>query len=549
MFIKVRWLVFVYLLASCSQGDNQEDPNPTDENPDTIDIQEPTVSIDGLNAVVEVNSNLTISVSDESATTTQILLDGEELFSTSDTQFEFTLSPYKFPVGNAVLKIISTDNQNNSFTEEYPLEFKHLIMQFEFGADEQADKDGTWVFFNDLNGKLIQYFKPVIGVNKIYTDSIINEDQVYYTITQYDTDGGNVIHNLVNTSYLLNLGQFRRQTVQSEAFSPNGKVKFEIQTIDPVSNFSKYFARGTNYLVNSIGGFESTEILGIDFEYPETIFVCANEIGKKEDYLYTTINPEQSSTEISVPLDENNFSPMDDFISQSAPAFDNGTFRFDRWGYETEIDLMNDVSHSIYSIGLDNSSEYLDLPILNGLEFYKNRVRYSLNGRTFINEQFGNSLNLNAPNWDMIDFGVIEGFFYLESNGNEGVDYYLIRSSKSSGPINFTEPSKRFIWVHRTFDNINGRNTTPFLEFPPQITEDLNDTFYSPDGLSIEYAVAVNFENIDRFSQIADYFALGNLNLQTEEKGFKSLRFPISVSSSDKKESKLNKKELLESKY
>lgn len=536
---RALFFLFCVFLVSCSQNDSTDDVNLEDDdiglNDDeiiSVDEDAPVVSINGLNSEIEVETNISFSITDESTTTTRIFLNEQEIFSSSEREFEFTFNPYPYEVGSSIIRITSTDSEGNGFEEEFPVEIKHLLMEFEFGADEMASKDATWVFFNDADGALLEFYKPTVGSNKFYTDLIIEEDFVYYTFSQFDTDGGDIIHNLVNGSYKVGLGKVRKMNENSTVSGGNFELGVEIRNSESINGIPKFSAVGTNYRGFGQRGSNApqTEFLNISFSFPETIFIYSPDAQNEPlfSYLYTTIDAEESD---NIVLFENDFKRMSDSILQDIPAFDdNGIFRIKRFGYESDTDLALDTRHEIYNISLSNTfipdSRILSLPILEALQFYSNEVDYRINGKTVFSEQFGNTLDFNPPNWTVTDFGSAEGTYYIDSGESTGVDYYLIRNFKRSGPISTSEVSKRFIWVYRTFENVNGRSITPILEFPIEITEELNDSFYTQEDLEIQLVTAVDFINIREFSEVADYFALGLLEFGAEERGYKSVQFP-----------------------
>jgi len=552
MFKGLLSVLVVLLLFSCSQNDTNDGNigddglNGNDDSVVSSDLDPPVVSIVGFNAEIEIETVVAVSITDESPTETKIFLNEDEIFSSSDDGFEFTINPYIYEVGSVTIKVISTDSEGNGFEEEFVIEIKHLLMEFNFGAEEMAAKDITWTFFNDANGDFLELYKPMVGMNKIYTSEIIEEDYVYYTFSQFDTDGGNVIHNLVNLSYKVGLGESRELIENSSTYERNNELQVEIRNSETINGFPKFSSRGTKY-----GGFSQrgsdaplTEYLNIDFNSPETIFIYSpdSEIETLFRYLYKTIDAVESA---NIVLFEDDFGKMQDSIMQSIPLFDdNGRFKISRYGYESENDLSLDIRHEIYNNSLSNTfipdSRILSLPILQELQFYNNQVEYNINGKTVFVEQFGNTLDLNSPNWIISDFGRDEDAYYIDSDSNNpGVDYYLIRNFKRSGPISSTEVSKRFIWIYRTFENVDGRSSTPILEFPVEITQELNDSFYTTDDLEVQLATAVDFDNIQNFSQVAEYFALGQLVFSIEERGYKSIQFPFEESQTNQSRSSI----------
>lgn len=520
------FLVFLFVFLGCSGDSGQgEVPGIPEE---TMDVDAPLITLNGLASLIEKYTDVQISVTDESAVTTRIYINDLIVAVFSDKQFSYTIDPYPQPVGNVQVKVISEDANGNSSEQVFDVEIKHLLMDFNLGPDEDGPTNTHWVFFNDLNGNILSSSKVNLGSNKLYTDSQIEDGTIYYTIAEYETYGENVLHSLTNATYKVLLGE-TRVAPQSQSVDLSENVEIVINRTELVNEFSKYYARGTKYRPNSFS-FTSApsyeEIFGIVYADPEMVYVrtalenAGNSFdGKKENYLYTKFQTDPQNANIS--LNEVDFLPMDNSFVQSIPAHDTGTFRFTRYGFENQTDLDDDVYHIIYEFSnTDNAvTDYMDLPVLDGLPFYDNTVSYNLDGKPVTINVTGNSLDLTAPSWQVTDFGLQAGAYVVDAPNNN-VDYYLLRLAKASETLN---PGKRFVWVFRTFDD--EQKTTPELKFPTEITQEIGDTFYAPSDLNIEYLVAVDFTNLDNFADTMNYLALDASLLANDGQSYRSVRF------------------------
>ena len=404
-------------------------------------------------------------------------------------------------------------------------------MDFQFGVSESDYYDTTWAFFNDASGNLLAVVEPDIGSNKMYTEATFEEEFIYYTLTRFQTNGGNIAHSLINGTNKVQPGE-KREEFQLNTIPQNETVEIEINRLDLVNEWSKYTARGTKYRPISFSSTSApsySEIFEISYSDPEIVYIRTTMAnaglgfdGKKENYLYYKLIPEPQTTQVFI--NEADFTTMDDFQIQAIPVHDYNSLNFTRMGYESESDMLDDVSHTIFEVleDFDRSyTDYFDLPLLEGFDYYKNIARYYKDGNRVYVEQFGNSLDLNAPEWSIIDSGKNGDSYYVNAENSE-VDYYFIRLSKSSSTFN---PRKSVSWVYRTFGNGEGDNSTPVLSIPEQITTSLGDTYYSQSDLRIEYVGGVDFQEIDSYLEAMDYLSLGKLQLKTNEKGYTSVRF------------------------
>lgn len=526
-----RLLLFLTLLnlLACSSDSSEPDfpsDDPDQETPDTV---APEIKVVGLDAIVERKTILDISIIDDSTVETKIFVNDQEVLASMNKQFEYELNPYNIAVGNISLRVVSEDIEGNTSDSQFSTEIKHLLMEFNLGADEMYEIDNAWAFFNNAAGELLNTKNLNIGNNKIYTDALIPEDHIYYTFTKYITYGQNVVHTLSNDSYKISPGETRNEFDRLIVDTDN-ELEIEIIREELVNEWSKFQTQGAKYGKISFFGTSEpsfSEIFSIKYANPEVIYIrtavenAGNRFdGKKENYLYTTIQPEPVMANMQVA--EADFNTMDDHWVQDIPLHDFSTLSFVRYGFENEEDVVENIYHNIYEVVEDQSTlSDVDLPILEGLPYYNNIVRYQKDGARVYVRQFGNTLNLEAPNWILASYGINGSDYYVQAD-NADVDYYLLRLSKNSGT---SGPSKSFVWVFRTFGNQEGDQTTPQLAFPEEITNSIGDPFYDSSDLTPQYAVAADFDEINSFEEAMDYLATRKKALKTNEQNIKSLRF------------------------
>lgn len=539
-------LIALFCLSACS---SDSAPEPVEENKneevltsEETDMSSPEISINGLDSTIEIKTSFQVVVVDNSEVETKIIINEEEVFTSADKQFAYELNPYTIDVGAVTLKIVSEDSYGNITEKEENLEIKHLLMDFDLGINEMINVEKAWVFFNDSVGNLIATQLLQNGNNKIYTDSLIEDEKVYYTLVKFWTYNSNYAHSLLNSTYKVFPGEKRNEF---NFIQPNRDQEFELEiTRDELVNpWSKFTVLGSNYRnITSFGVSTSDptyiERYIIEYSFPETVYVrTANTNagdtfdGKKENYLYYKLNPTPQESKINIL--EADFKSMDDFTVQEIPPHDTSNFSFSRYGYENEADMNDNIYHLIYSLHESFDfilSDYLDLPQLEGLSYYRNNVRFEKDGVRVNVQQFGNSVDLSIPQWQLTNFGISDGRYFIEAD-NVDVDYYLLSLSKASDT---TDPRKDINWVYRTFGNAAQDKTTPILSLPEEITTSLGDSFYTSADMSMDYVTAVDYQMVNSLSEATDYRALRKLALKTNEKDFKSIRFTNSGSSTGK---------------
>ena len=547
-------LLLCFAACSSDSSDSNDTSGQQDQDmPDATDNEAPVISVSGLENVIETYTNLEISITDNSAVETRILVNDQEVYTTTSKQFQYELNPFNIAIGNIDLRIVSEDIFGNASESEFDPEIKHLLMEFNLAANELVDIDNLWAFFNNAAGELLATSALSPGMNKIYTDALIPEDHIYYTFTKYYTYGANVVHTLINESYKVRPGETR---YEFDRLIVNRDEELEIEVIreELVNEWSKYETRAVKYWpigISFTSGPSYSEVFSIEYSYPEIVYLrTAIENagvgfdGKKENYRYTTLEPNPGMTNMQVT--EANFKTMDDHFVQSIPTHDLNSFRFDRRGFENEADMLDNIYHNIYELNEDffTISE-IDVPILPDLPLYNNIAQYSLDGNRIYVRQFGNNLNLEAPTWNLGSYGTDGPVYFIEAN-NEDVDYYLLRLYKGSAT---SGPRKSFVWVYRTFGSEDDEKTTPQLEFPEEITNSIGDPFYSGENLVPQYIVAADFEELNSLEDATHYFATGKLSLDINEQGIKSVRFSQSPTSGKVQQQSLDDDKALETNF
>lgn len=536
MNLKFPPLTFVFvvlLMFSCdSSSDSEEDPVLQTDDDEVVNVDEsnPIINVEGLGDVVESKRTITVSLQDESSVLTKIEVNGEEVFESSQKNFEFVLNPYTIPIGENIIRILAEDDFENSTELIFLVDIRHLLMEFNLGAHEVANNTVVWTFFNDLEGNLIESFKPQVGSNKIYTSKILVNTEFYYTISKLSSLGTIIVEKtLTNTTFRTTLGETRNQASEPTSFSLNETIDLQIVTIEPTTDLQKYDAIGSKYSTIGSGSDGNIEDLLIKYSDPTPFYVRTSLSGggiqfngKKENYRYFRISPGFFPGNMSI--SEFDFRRMnDESVPIDIPPHDLGSLSFFRYGFENDNDLLNDVYHRIYDVSEssdNNITDYVDLPRLDGLEHYSNTIRYMYDDKRLTINQFGDNLDLSMPSWEL-DFGLLEDTLYVEGNNAE-VDYYVIRLSKNQNTAGIIRTMR---WDYRTFGGEDSQKSTPLLDFPNEITQNISDDFFNNDGLVLSYGFAIDFENLDSYSQSVDYLGLRKISLSKENQNNKSLRY------------------------
>lgn len=518
----------LFLLFGCG-GDSEEPMEGPDDDSQIIDEIPPMISRSNLSDIIEVVTDLEISIDDMSLVETKIQINGQEVHSTSERQFVYMINPYPLAVGNAEIRIISEDEFGNISEDVFDMEIKHLLMDFNLGEEEETEFNSNWVFYNDGEGDVITWAKVQPGSNKIYTDAPIEGDQVYYSFATYYLTP-TIQQALEVETYTVGLGETRQPPPSFASVDRDESVEVSINRIDAKAGNEcyRYFALGENYLT-SLGpcypALTNLENLKIAFNYPTKIYLIPGANfeyfdGKKENFRYAVLEPTQDNPEIV--LNETEFRTMDDYFVVDMPPFNATQLNFFRHGFENEADLLNDVNHYIYRVRSASTGglDYLDIPILEGFEFYRNNIYYTLDEKRVQITQYGNDVDLSMPTWEITNAGISDDTYFIEGLGE--VDYF------SYGLYKFerTTISRHVAWTLHTFDSGENR-TIPVLEFPTIITDEIGDSYFNGLDLPLSSLFGTDFENIHSFSEAMDHIGLHSSELRKDEKSEKTVSFPV----------------------
>ncbi len=521
--MRIRIFLSLIFLASFFACDKLEDPIPksptNEEDPIARDVKKPELTVMGFSDVIETYADISITIIDDSAVETKVIHEGEELSISTEKQFEFSIDPYIIPVGQTSFSIVSTDEEGNVVSETFSVEIKHLLMIFDYGNRENSNRLINWVFFNDLDGKELSLHEPKLGEQKIYSQELVETDKIYYTKVWHVYDSGSMYNGLFLDTFEVALGSYRVSSEEIETAPTSNELSLQINNV-PYAFGPAYIAYGPGYFTNMFEGNQSSTTLTIMHDGINDIYLRTNSRGtdpvfdgKKENYKYVKIIPEDGETQIEVGL--NDFVPADDNIRLDIPEHDVGSLFFLRNASDNTVDFNDFRTHNIFSI--DEADEvtlqYLDLPILSGLNLYHNRLTYSKNGVRYDAWGTDDDLDENMPSWTA-NVQIVDSIFGLNANNPE-VDYYSVVFSKEQTAPDYSWRNK-LDWTYGIFGQSSAMIEIPRLTLPQEISETLDDVFFQTiDDMTWKNVSATNYERYDSYEEVVDWLAL-NQNLRKE---------------------------------
>lgn len=526
-------VLLVLLMFSCdSSSDPEVEPDMQTYDDEVVNVDEsnPIINVEGLGDVLESKSTITVSLQDESSVLTKIEVNGEEIFESSQKNFEFVLNPYSIPVGDGTVRVLAEDEFGNTAELSFAIEIKHFLMNFNLSVEEFSNFEFIWVFFNDLEGNLLSTKKLEQGSNMIYTDEVFAGETLYYTVSKYQLLGGGQTKNVRTTTYNITPAQTRYELTNFPSFSLDNYVQINVNRIVDDNGFSIFSASGSGYDTFTFGGGSFLTIVGVSFDNPKNIFLRTDVIGgtpalydgKKEGYVYKKIEPSLSTPTLEI--DEVDLIPAQENVRLDIPEHMPGSFVFTRVGFENQESMLANINHEIMEVQEPNDQyrDYIDLPILQELDLYNNTINYFINGKSFFAFLYGNDLDVEMPEWET-SYRIENGQILVTASAD--ADYHVARLYKDD--FSDINNQRSFIWDYRTFGGTAEEQVALILEFPEEVKESFGDAFFTnTQDLDLTAVSSLDFAQFNTYEDTIRWLAvLEDTNLTIDQRSYRSVGF------------------------
>jgi len=534
--MRTRITLFTILLVSFFSCTEAEEP--IIEDPIAEDDKNPELTVNGFTEIIETYVDVSINIVDDSTVETKVMHEGEEIATSSEKQFDLSLSPYAIPVGSTDFIVTSTDAKGNETSETYSVEIKHLLMNYEYGAQESENGPQRWLFFNNLDGEELASIAPEVGDTKIYTDEIILENKIFYTQANYNvaTYPNGSFKNLHLITYKVPLATTKPMGFYNNFVELENTVEVTLNDVPFVNGSPDYIALGRGYNTIDYSGDNLHTKLIIKHDASGPIYIRTNRFGgstpkfdgKKENFSYLVFTPETGDTNILFEADQ--LKPAENTVKLDMPVHDPGSLFFARKGFKNAEDLAEFKSFGIYDKDSANETQmadYLDLPVLPMLDLYENYLSYAKNGHYYNITSIDSNLDVNMPNWAasvLIDDTNIE-----VTADNQEVDYYSARLNKNEYENN---DGKGMHWILNVFEEDGNAKSIPRLALPTIISEAIEEPFFqTASDMVLQQLSAFDYAKFDSYDQIVDWHVFNKNKPAGNEYKYRQLSFPVSENS------------------
>ena len=513
----LAFLFFFLLILSCdssSEDPSDENPSQTTDDDITIDETPPVITVSELPEVLEVATELNISVSDESEiVTTMLLLDGTEIFETTQKSFMFEINPFDFDIGDKSLEVKATDVEGNTASKTGLFELKKLLFRYPSTKwNHNTNILDNYIAVNEFDGTLIEYRKIENldePVEFFANDEFEGEEIV---VTQYNFSNG---ANSFNMNFIFSYPEIKVGTI-----FPTDEERANLQQLQyrpPTANQSKsIFVEGS--FISRMWGYGGSIFKFGDPDRYEYIFNYFDQV-QDSHLIYDFTNNGDEMTDYKYLLvddvNQNNYDILDfvqptDFFEINMP--EGLSYELKINGYKDENGYNEYKFHEVFSqiYGESNTTptqDIVNIPLIGEYSFYQKDLVLQVDTDVRIATVQKGLKPFEIPNLDAQINGnnvTIQGEF----------DVYNFGMTNSSSWGADPQNTPLFTWLY--YGKKGGSVAIPFSSF--QIPEELqnkleeNNVTLDPNSSAIDdYFFSITNYEQESFLYEATLFNYGSI--------------------------------------
>ncbi|WP_420602429.1 hypothetical protein [Flagellimonas sp.] len=431
------YLLLVFVWVGCG-SDSEEIPTDDDIQ---LDNTPPTIQAPETPNVIQVLTDLYFTIQDDSnELVNRILLDGEEIFSSTAKSFNFQINPFDYSSGPKNLKIVSVDDSGNESTVEISFELKKLLVRIpnpSRGTEAEVAED--YYAINDLTGKLLAYKKVEMEeVLDFFADDSFSHQNI--TLTRYTIGKSPQSFQFFSSvsdippGTILPTDEERGTAREQPGTNSDNNIEILVESTHlPVvhshnailQSFSGFSGSYRILYNNSLQNGQS-EVL---FSFPTT------EVTAISEYEYLLINDfDKSSYELA------EFKKPNSFVKMEIPE-NTGSYYLSINGFYDESDYQNYKYRRIFENGDEISmltENALEVPVLEEFEVFQRQLSITEGKKRFQTSQKGIAIDFFIPDFDISrtddllnfsgDYDYSEFFFDKVSlNGDGSINQFFWR--------------------------------------------------------------------------------------------------------------------------
>lgn len=384
VFYRIIFSLLFCTLISC-------DDESTEEIIEQEITTKPVISISKNLSYIEIETNFIVSIESEFNVRTVLYIDDQELITSLEKSFEYSIDPFLFNIGNHILKVKSTDSQNQEAIFNVTIEIKKLLFEDQTFYQKENPLQGLrYISIHNQSGTLID-IKQIEGSKdgKFYADNnFIKEDLI---VTRYE------LPTLLDGFY-----QFLSFIDVKPSTIINTDHNFGSPYFFPKTETFNFTSEITPELVAN--NFNSTIVSRDNSDY---------------DLLYSLNQPKKflitTSSENSNTLDDFKYFFIEDLDKTEFILSDfkfptyideleipvSSSFRLNLYGFIDSNDFQNNKFYEAF-VSRTVNNNIIAIPIIEEFEINQARLAYSVNDTSiFINQDITNK-KIESPIVDIL---------------------------------------------------------------------------------------------------------------------------------------------------
>mgnify|MGYP000430045512 CR=1 FL=1 len=408
--------LIVFVTISCDQEENIIEFNGEDENA-------PKISVKGFTTEIEVATQISIEITDDSETVNnRLIVNGEKILENSDKNFKFDINPFDYPVGENKFVLYSVDEDGNETKFENTTIIKKFLASI--ASPHLMGNGRVFISANSMSGELltnVEVFKDFENV-KLYADDNFSEQPIIitsYILLGADNGVFSEIKSIFNIEPGTNLIEYQKNsgTFTENTYNPTSPTEsfsievheFEFENIanSLLGNYRNgwdSFAQIFTYdVVEEPNGFKSNLIGSVSMSANvedlllhttnSTLDSSFDKI-KLEDYRYLFVN---TSNEQSISFSQ--FLPPDDIGYIYLP--DNvERYSLSVTGFKNESAMNQQNYSTVFSESPRNfNKNTIEIPLINEFGLIISKISFPVNAYTSMEASVVGEKTIEIPDW------------------------------------------------------------------------------------------------------------------------------------------------------
>lgn len=457
---KILSLLFLILLTNCSKDDQKNTSSETNES----EVILPQISISEIDDLVEKKTNFSVSISGiNEQTNTTLLINGKEVVSTSEKNFDFEINPFDYPNGKTVLTVKSVAQNNQESVENQEFEIKKLLFR-SYGGLSSASVDSYLAINLQSTGELVAFKKIITYDDPIFfhaEDNFIEENII---VTQYSLSNNTnfqlakIYGNVKPGTELISIQEVANKLGLDYNWT-NNTSSLNLK-VEGTSNSGLFSLLGRSYNFGNFS-FPTLEIK-YDEEQTKDIFLYyLNQSNENilDNYRYAYID---NLTDQTLQFDEmKKLQPADIFKLNLPQTVERANVSL--LGFSDENEYREDTFRSLFANGIETeiSGYTIDYPVLEDYSIIVKNINLEfLDGKKIQFNQRG------TPDIIIPNLTIQENDSFIQASGDydfSELNLDILHPGPNSGDI------FRMIYKNQYLDSID----IPFksLEIPDEIVQ------------------------------------------------------------------------------